>query len=78
MNAVATIFFVRVFLTCFKNPEQAPPRPPLPFDGAPVRPPPPVETDDEDEVFKTAPLPSQPIMVRNLFLKISCIVMSRF
>ncbi|XP_050511638.1 vinculin isoform X2 [Diabrotica virgifera virgifera] len=43
--------------------EQAPPRPPLPYDGAPVRPPPPPETDDEDEVFKTAPLPSQPIMV---------------
>lgn len=43
--------------------EQAPPRPPLPFDGAPMRPPPPPETDDEDEVFKTAPLPSQPIMV---------------
>ncbi|XP_072393720.1 vinculin [Diabrotica undecimpunctata] len=43
--------------------EQAPPRPPLPFDGAPIRPPPPSETDDEDEVFKTAPLPSQPIMV---------------
>ncbi|KAJ8953652.1 hypothetical protein NQ314_007259 [Rhamnusium bicolor] len=35
---------------------------PLPHDGAPMRPPPP-ETDDEDEVFKTAPLPSQPIMV---------------
>ncbi|XP_056639641.1 vinculin isoform X3 [Diorhabda sublineata] len=42
--------------------DQAPPRPPLPYEGAPVRPPPP-ETDDEDEVFKTAPLPSQPIMV---------------
>ncbi|XP_056639648.1 vinculin isoform X10 [Diorhabda sublineata] len=44
------------------NLDQAPPRPPLPYEGAPVRPPPP-ETDDEDEVFKTAPLPSQPIMV---------------
>ncbi|CAG9769921.1 unnamed protein product [Ceutorhynchus assimilis] len=43
-------------------PDQAPPRPPLPYDGAPVRPPPP-ETDDEDEVFKTAPNASQPIMV---------------
>ncbi|CAH1987173.1 unnamed protein product [Acanthoscelides obtectus] len=42
--------------------DQAPPRPPLPHDGAPMRPPPP-ETDDEDEVFKKAPLPSQPIMV---------------
>ncbi|XP_060534297.1 vinculin isoform X4 [Cylas formicarius] len=42
--------------------EQAPPRPPLPYDGAPMRPPPP-ETDDEDEVFKTAPSASQPIMV---------------
>nr|XP_023029952.1 vinculin isoform X2 [Leptinotarsa decemlineata] len=42
--------------------EQAPPRPPLPHDSAPIRPPPP-ETDDEDDVFKTAPLPSQPIMV---------------
>ncbi|XP_050511639.1 vinculin isoform X3 [Diabrotica virgifera virgifera] len=47
----------------FIDKEQAPPRPPLPYDGAPVRPPPPPETDDEDEVFKTAPLPSQPIMV---------------
>lgn len=47
--------------------EQAPPRPPLPYDGAPMRPPPP-ETDDEDEVFKTAPNASQPIMVsENLF-----------
>lgn len=44
------------------NSDQAPPRPPLPQDGVPLRPPPP-ETDDEDEVFKTAPLPSQPIMV---------------
>ncbi|XP_057657265.1 vinculin isoform X7 [Diorhabda carinulata] len=44
------------------NLDQAPPRPPLPYEGVPVRPPPP-ETDDEDEVFKTAPLPSQPIMV---------------
>ncbi|XP_019871844.2 vinculin isoform X3 [Aethina tumida] len=43
--------------------DQAPPRPPLPHEGgAPMRPPPP-ETDDEDEVFKTAPLPDQPIMV---------------
>ncbi|ENN77621.1 hypothetical protein D910_07599 [Dendroctonus ponderosae] len=42
--------------------EQAPPRPPLPYDGAPLRPPPP-ETDDEDDVFKTIPNPSQPIMV---------------
>ncbi|XP_050314935.1 vinculin isoform X2 [Anthonomus grandis grandis] len=42
--------------------EQAPPRPPLPYDGTPMRPPPP-ETDDEDEVFKTAPNASQPIMV---------------
>ncbi|KAJ8980405.1 hypothetical protein NQ317_009400 [Molorchus minor] len=46
----------------YREPDQAPPRPPLPHDGAPMRPPPP-ETDDEDEVFKTAPLPSQPIMV---------------
>lgn len=46
--------------------DQAPPRPPLPHDGAPSRPPPP-ETDDEDEVFKTAPLPSQPIMVSYTF-----------
>ncbi|XP_056639646.1 vinculin isoform X8 [Diorhabda sublineata] len=46
----------------FIDKDQAPPRPPLPYEGAPVRPPPP-ETDDEDEVFKTAPLPSQPIMV---------------
>ncbi|XP_057657263.1 vinculin isoform X5 [Diorhabda carinulata] len=46
----------------FIDKDQAPPRPPLPYEGVPVRPPPP-ETDDEDEVFKTAPLPSQPIMV---------------
>ncbi|VEN57814.1 unnamed protein product [Callosobruchus maculatus] len=46
----------------FVDKDQAPPRPPLPHDGAPMRPPPP-ETDDEDEVFKKAPLPSQPIMV---------------
>ncbi|XP_066153986.1 vinculin isoform X9 [Euwallacea fornicatus] len=43
--------------------ERAPPRPPLPYDGAPMRPPPPPETDDEDEVFKHAPSASQPIMV---------------
>ncbi|XP_044764027.1 vinculin isoform X4 [Coccinella septempunctata] len=42
--------------------DEAPPRPPLPRDGAPVRPPPP-ETDDEDDVFKHAPSSSQPIMV---------------
>ncbi|XP_076254676.1 vinculin isoform X3 [Rhynchophorus ferrugineus] len=42
--------------------DQAPPRPPLPHDGAPMRPPPP-ETDDEDEVFKNTPSASQPIMV---------------
>ncbi|CAG9818715.1 unnamed protein product [Phaedon cochleariae] len=47
----------------YHEPDQAPPRPPLPYDNAPMRPPPPPETDDEDEVFKTAPLPSQPIMV---------------
>ncbi|KAG5887305.1 hypothetical protein JTB14_006450 [Gonioctena quinquepunctata] len=47
----------------FVDKEQAPPRPPLPHEGVPMRPPPPPETDDEDEVFKTAPLPSQPIMV---------------
>ncbi|XP_060534295.1 vinculin isoform X2 [Cylas formicarius] len=46
----------------YQSSEQAPPRPPLPYDGAPMRPPPP-ETDDEDEVFKTAPSASQPIMV---------------
>ncbi|XP_019759236.1 vinculin isoform X3 [Dendroctonus ponderosae] len=46
----------------FVEKEQAPPRPPLPYDGAPLRPPPP-ETDDEDDVFKTIPNPSQPIMV---------------
>ncbi|XP_076254679.1 vinculin isoform X5 [Rhynchophorus ferrugineus] len=44
------------------NLDQAPPRPPLPHDGAPMRPPPP-ETDDEDEVFKNTPSASQPIMV---------------
>ncbi|XP_030749067.1 vinculin isoform X6 [Sitophilus oryzae] len=44
------------------NLEQAPPRPPLPHEGAPMRPPPP-ETDDEDEVFRNTPSASQPIMV---------------
>ncbi|XP_063923677.1 vinculin isoform X5 [Zophobas morio] len=44
------------------NLEMAPPRPPLPQDGAPMRPPPP-ETDDEDDVFRHAPSSSQPIMV---------------
>jgi vinculin len=42
--------------------DMAPPRPPLPHDGAPMRPPPP-ETDDEDDVFRHAPSASQPIMV---------------
>lgn len=42
--------------------DEAPPRPPLPYEGAPMRPPPP-ETDDEDDVFKHAPSSSQPIMV---------------
>ncbi|XP_044727451.1 vinculin isoform X2 [Chrysoperla carnea] len=43
--------------------EPAPPRPPLPQgETVPIRPPPP-ETDDEDEVFKKIPHPSQPIMV---------------
>ncbi|XP_076254678.1 vinculin isoform X4 [Rhynchophorus ferrugineus] len=46
----------------FVEKDQAPPRPPLPHDGAPMRPPPP-ETDDEDEVFKNTPSASQPIMV---------------
>lgn len=69
VNAVVMTFFFVNFLTYFKRSEQAPPRPPLPFDGAPMRPPPPPETDDEDEVFKTAPLPSQPIMVGLLFIK---------
>ncbi|XP_044764026.1 vinculin isoform X3 [Coccinella septempunctata] len=48
--------------TYFVDKDEAPPRPPLPRDGAPVRPPPP-ETDDEDDVFKHAPSSSQPIMV---------------
>ncbi|XP_063234336.1 vinculin isoform X6 [Bacillus rossius redtenbacheri] len=43
--------------------DYAPPRPPLPGgEIAPPRPPPP-ETDDEDDMFLHAPLPSQPIMV---------------
>ncbi|KAK9703034.1 Vinculin family [Popillia japonica] len=43
--------------------DKAPPRPPLPSgDSAPMRPPPP-ETDDEDEMFRTAPSSNQPIMV---------------
>lgn len=45
------------------EPEIAPPRPPLPGEQAPPpRPPLPAETDDEDEMFKHAPLPNQPIM----------------
>ncbi|XP_026474061.1 vinculin isoform X4 [Ctenocephalides felis] len=43
--------------------ENAPPRPPLPRGEAPPSRPPPPETDDEDEVFKSAPLPNQPIMM---------------
>ncbi|XP_068902356.1 vinculin isoform X2 [Tenebrio molitor] len=46
----------------YHEPDMAPPRPPLPHDGAPMRPPPP-ETDDEDDVFRHAPSASQPIMV---------------
>ncbi|KYB26979.1 Vinculin-like Protein [Tribolium castaneum] len=45
------------------NLDMAPPRPPLPHDGAPMRPPPPPETDDEDDVFRHAPSSTQPIMV---------------
>ncbi|XP_055922051.1 vinculin [Eupeodes corollae] len=45
------------------KPERAPPRPPLPREGmAPIRPPPP-ETDDEDEVFRTTPHANQPIFI---------------
>lgn len=50
--------------------ERIPPRPPLPSEnrfgtGAlpPARPPPPAETDDEDAVFRRAPLPNQPILL---------------
>ncbi|XP_063234332.1 vinculin isoform X3 [Bacillus rossius redtenbacheri] len=47
----------------FSEKDYAPPRPPLPGgEIAPPRPPPP-ETDDEDDMFLHAPLPSQPIMV---------------
>lgn len=43
--------------------ENAPPRPPLPREGmAPLRPPP-LETDDEDEVFRTIPHANQPILI---------------
>ncbi|KAL0277136.1 UNVERIFIED_CONTAM: hypothetical protein PYX00_004521 [Menopon gallinae] len=42
--------------------EQPPPRPPLPGEYAPPRPPPP-ETDDEDDMFRQAPQPNQPIMI---------------
>lgn len=42
--------------------DQPPPRPPLPGEYAPPRPPPP-ETDDEDDMFRHAPQPNQPIMV---------------
>ncbi|XP_044260496.1 vinculin isoform X7 [Tribolium madens] len=48
----------------FIDKDMAPPRPPLPHDGAPMRPPPPPpETDDEDDVFRHAPSSTQPIMV---------------
>ncbi|XP_015836446.1 vinculin isoform X10 [Tribolium castaneum] len=47
----------------FIEKDMAPPRPPLPHDGAPMRPPPPPETDDEDDVFRHAPSSTQPIMV---------------
>lgn len=52
--------------------ERIPPRPPLPSENRfatnnlatpPARPPPPVETDDEDAVFKRTPLPNQPILI---------------
>lgn len=52
--------------------ERIPPRPPLPLENRfatsnlaapPARPPPPVETDDEDAVFKRTPLPNQPILI---------------
>lgn len=47
----------------YREPDMAPPRPPLPSNEAtPMRPPPP-ETDDEDDVFKHAPNSSQPIMM---------------
>lgn len=41
----------------------APPRPPLPHGEVPPPRPPPPETDDEDEMFRHAPQPNQPIMV---------------
>ncbi|KAI5734999.1 hypothetical protein M8J77_013013 [Diaphorina citri] len=43
--------------------DMAPPRPPLPGGDMPPPRPPPPETDDEDDMFMHAPLPSQPIMV---------------
>ncbi|XP_059621723.1 vinculin [Phlebotomus argentipes] len=42
--------------------DRAPPRPPLPREIPPSRPPPP-ETDDEDEVFKSVPQANQPILI---------------
>ncbi|KAK6639942.1 hypothetical protein RUM43_008219 [Polyplax serrata] len=42
--------------------DQPPPRPPLPGEYPPPRPPPP-ETDDEDDMFRQAPQPNQPIMI---------------
>ncbi|XP_058791899.1 vinculin isoform X2 [Phymastichus coffea] len=41
----------------------APPRPPLPHGEVPPPRPPPPETDDEDEMFRHAPQPNQPIMM---------------
>lgn len=45
--------------------EKIPPRPPLPLENrfaAPARPPLP-EHEDEDAVFRRAPLPNQPILL---------------
>ncbi|KAJ3652884.1 hypothetical protein Zmor_018812 [Zophobas morio] len=56
--------------SAYHEPEMAPPRPPLPQDGAPMRPPPP-ETDDEDDVFRHAPSSSQPIMIEVYFTKLT-------
>lgn len=45
--------------------DRAPPRPPLPMEPqfVPARPPPPAETDDDEDAFRAMPHANQPILV---------------
>ncbi|KAL5287236.1 VCL family protein [Megaselia abdita] len=45
--------------------EHAPPRPPLPMEPqfVPARPPPPAETDDDEDAFRAMPHANQPILI---------------